>query len=237
MRSPDCPRGMKFREFGPRGGEPDVIVLHGGPGAPGSAGGLARALAEPAHVLEPWQRAMTVADHIEDMRSFIAAHCDAPPVLVGHSWGAMLALAFAAAHPSLVLAICAVCPGTFDLPSRAAFKHALIDRAYDVDLLPDDPLDWAVFDEEANARSWSDMLRLQADGTYPAAFAAIQCPVLMLHGAADPHPGPMIRDALLHFLPQLDYRELDRCGHYPWRERHARDAFVAELRDWLASLR
>lgn len=235
---------LKFREYGPRHGTPEVVVLHGGPGVPGSAGALASSIADPARVLEPWQQATTVAEHVEDLRSFIDARCDAPPVLVGHSWGAMLALAFAAAHPAKSLAVCLVCPGTFDLQSRAVFEQALQhlpqgaeqDAAYNVDAVPEDALDSGVFDARAHEQSWNDMLRLQADGTYPASFSAIAVPVLMLHGASDPHPGRMIRDSLLPFLPQLEYRELDRCGHYPWRERSARDEFLRQTREWLARL-
>lgn len=55
----------------------------------------------------------------------------------------------------------------------------------------------------------------------------------MIHGAADPHPGTMIRDNLVSLMPQLQYHELSRCGHYPWLERHAREEFLAVLRSWL----
>jgi pimeloyl-ACP methyl ester carboxylesterase len=78
------------------------------------------------------------------------------------------------------------------------------------------------------------MLRLQAEGVYPAAFAAIRSPVLMLHGDADPHPGDMIRVSLAPYLPQLEYRRLERCGHYPWLERVAREEFRTTLHAWLA---
>jgi pimeloyl-ACP methyl ester carboxylesterase len=225
---------LKFREHGPRRGTPEVVVLHGGPGAPGSAGALADLIADPARVLEPWQQATTVADHVEDMRSFITAHCDARPVLVGHSWGAMLALALAAAHPLEVRGLCLVGSGTFDLRSRAVFQAAAPSADY-VDALPEDALDSTVFDERAHELSWNDMVRLQSAGIYPASFAAIAAPVVMLHGASDPHPGRMIRDSLRPFLPQLEYRELDRCGHYPWRERHARDELARLAREWLAT--
>ena len=57
----------------------------------------------------------------------------------------------------------------------------------------------------------------------------------MIHGAVDPHPGPMFRDSLLPVLPQLEYAELERCGHYPWRERYAREEFWRVLRAWLAA--
>jgi pimeloyl-ACP methyl ester carboxylesterase len=77
-------------------------------------------------------------------------------------------------------------------------------------------------------------MRLQEAGVYPAAFGAITTPVLMLHGTYDPHPGQMIRASLAPYLPQLEYREWERCGHYPWNERFVRDEFFAGLHGWLA---
>jgi pimeloyl-ACP methyl ester carboxylesterase len=68
---------------------------------------------------------------------------------------------------------------------------------------------------------------------YPAAFAAVDSPVLMLHGGYDPHPGRMIYESLAPFLKGLEYREWERCGHYPWREREVSGEFFAELKEWL----
>ena len=79
------------------------------------------------------------------------------------------------------------------------------------------------------------MVQLQEAGVYPAAFAAIDVPVLMLHGAADPHPGQMVRAGLEPYMPQLEYREWARCGHYPWLERAVSDEFFAYLREWLTA--
>jgi pimeloyl-ACP methyl ester carboxylesterase len=89
------------------------------------------------------------------------------------------------------------------------------------------------FDLKGHVESWNDMVRLQEVGFYPAAFSSIRCPVLMLHGSYDPHPGAMIRDSLKTYIPHLEYREFDRCGHSPWIEEHARDRFLAEARGWL----
>ena len=90
------------------------------------------------------------------------------------------------------------------------------------------------FDVRAHTETWEDMVRLQEEGVYPAAFALIESPVMMLHGAYDPHPGQMIRASLEPYLPQLEYREWERCGHSPWLERGIRDEFFAVMRDWLA---
>jgi len=94
-------------------------------------------------------------------------------------------------------------------------------------------LEVEVHDSRARRESWKDMVRLQDNGVYPAALSAIDVPVLMLHGAVDPHPGRMIRASLEEYLPQIEYREWDRCGHYPWLEKAVRDEFFAVLREWL----
>ncbi|MGA2441274.1 MAG: alpha/beta hydrolase, partial [Tepidisphaeraceae bacterium] len=89
------------------------------------------------------------------------------------------------------------------------------------------------FDSKAHEDTWNDMLRLQREGQYPAALSTVQSPVLMLHGDYDPHPGPSTRDLLRRSIPQLEYHELRRCGHSPWRERFARDEFFQIMSRWL----
>lgn len=89
-------------------------------------------------------------------------------------------------------------------------------------------------DARAHNETWQDMLRLQMSGTYPAAFATIRAPVFMMHGSHDPHPGRSTESTLRPYLPQLEYREWERCGHYPWLERHVSEEFVQVLREWLA---
>ena len=83
--------------------------------------------------------------------------------------------------------------------------------------------------------TWSDVLRLQKTGVEPARFAAIDVPVLMIHGDRDPHPGRMTYDVLHAHIPQLEYVELPRCGHTPWLERGARGPFLDILRAFLRS--
>ena len=89
------------------------------------------------------------------------------------------------------------------------------------------------FDLKAHNETWNDIRRLQDNGTYPNAFAAIKSPVLMMHGQYDPHPGKMIRDSLLPILPRLEYRELERCGHSPWIEKPSRELFFSGICEWL----
>jgi pimeloyl-ACP methyl ester carboxylesterase len=101
---------------------------------------------------------------------------------------------------------------------------------YDVE---DDAWEDVAVDAAAHQQTWADMVRLQHAGTYPAAFAAIGVPVLMVHGEQDPHPGRLISAELRAYIPHLEYRELARCGHSPWLERRARRAFFDTVDAWL----
>ena len=257
---------LKVRSYGSSG--PQVIVVHGGPGACGSMAPVARALADSFRVLEPFQSglATTVADHVADLHEVVEASTNSTaPALVGHSWGAMLSLAYAAAHPAMVGPLVLICSGTFDLPSRdqlsanmAKRMDSEMRRRFEQVQQLTDPndrfralgsltmelysYDLTTTDQEidesepgSNSETWEDMVRQQGEGVYPAAFAKIKSPVLMLHGADDPHPGEMIRASLEPHLPQLEYREWRRCGHYPWLEKSTRDEFFSVLRAWLAN--
>src|SRR5437870_7425856 len=121
MTGPRALPKIDVRTYGVRG--PLVVVLHGGPGAPGSAAGLARLLGSRFRVLEPLQRRsgavpLTVARHVADL----AEVAPEGAAIVGWSWGAMLALSFAAAHPDRVQSIALVACGTYDEALRALFQ-------------------------------------------------------------------------------------------------------------------
>ncbi len=260
---------MRSRTYGTVG--PWAIVLHGGPGAPGHMAPVARGLADSFRVVEPFQRRsggqpLAVARHVADLHGLLESRCgEARPALVGSSWGAMLALAYAAAHPDRAGPLVLIGCGTFD-PAAREHLQATVERRMDDELRqrlerlpeqfpnPDERLtamgalilplysyELATTDQEiekcdarAHRETWEDMVRLQNQGVYPEAFAAIRSPILMLHGAADPHPGRMIRASLEPYLPQIEYHEWERCGHYPWLERAVRDEFFSVLGGWLA---
>ncbi len=38
-------------------------------------------------------------------------------------------------------------------------------------------------------------------------------------------------------LPQLEYREWEACGHYPWLERAVKTDFYTLLTDWIEAER
>ncbi len=258
---------MKLRTYGERG--PTVILVHGGPGAPGSMAPIARELSDTFRVLEPWQRRsggapLTVARHVADLDELVRAQCpDERPAVVGSSWGAMLALAWAAAHPERAGRLVLIGCGTFDIASRHRLETTC-DARIDADLarelatlpsrIPDEderlakigelvfplysydplgPCEHGPCDARGHRETWADMLRLQKEGVFPRAFERIDAPVLLLHGAHDPHPAREIRASLEAWLPQLEAVEWERCGHYPWLERFVREEFYATLRKWI----
>jgi pimeloyl-ACP methyl ester carboxylesterase len=261
---------IRVRRHGIEG--PLVAVLHGGPGAAGSVASLARDLASLCRVLEPLQRRsgpvpLTVSRHVADL----AAILPEPAILVGWSWGAMLGLSFAVAHPDRVRSLILVGCGTYDVAARAAYHDAMAERLgpagrarqaelqrrleQAADVATRDRVGAALgklasraqafeplaedgevqFDATGHQETWRDVLRLQDNAVEPQAFAAITCPVLMLHGRDDPHPGPAIRDSLLPYLTHLEYEELSRCGHAPWLERWGRKAFLRSLSERIAA--
>ena len=113
-------------------------------------------------------------------------------------------------------------------------KYELSEKLYSYEpRIPARPRLAEAFDLAAFTETWNDMLRLQDQGVYPAAFSAITSPAIMLHGDYDPHPGRMIHASLTPYLPQLEYHQWQRCGHSPWLEKHVRDEFFATMRDWL----
>lgn len=252
---------------------PQVFVLHGGPGAPGHAAPLAQGLAAWFRVVEPWQRGsgsipLTVAQHVADLRHLVdRMRTSRPAAIVGESWGAMLALAYAAVYPAETGPLVLVGCGTFDTLSRDKLQETIkvrmdkdlrqrlssLDKTcsdpderlrqyysltrslyqYDPITAGPDLVETGGFDTQAHRETWQDMLRLQAEGSYPAAFATIRSPILMLHGTYDPHPGRMILANLKTHLPQIEYQEWQHCGHTPWIEKAVRESFFTILRDWL----
>jgi len=267
-KQPGWKENHRIRFHGEHG--PPLITLHGGPGAFGGAVRLARGLSQDFRVIEPWQRPsgdrpLTVLVHVEDLHNLIRSRFnDERPALVGSSWGAMLALAYAAKHSDSINSIGLVGCGTFDKASRDVIVqrrrqriadyvskhpehktdlqldigaqiikwHGMTD-AYDPLPIGNETLESEPFDMQGHTETWQDMLRCQDTGIYPQSFSSVKAPVIMLHGADDPHPGTMIQNTLKKYIPHLEYYEFPRCGHDPEIEKYAKDNFFAVLSSWL----
>jgi pimeloyl-ACP methyl ester carboxylesterase len=234
---------------------------------------VAERLSARFNVLEPLQRGsgtvpLTVASHVADLHDILQEPLRIAPIrLVGFSWGALLALTYAARHPAGVDRVVAVGCGTFDVQTRRVYQARMAERmntetqqaidrlqnvlARETDpekrnkllaqfgciygrLQAFDPLDTdesasVSCDEQAFRETWADAVSLQENGVQPAEFSRIGVPVTMIHGESDPHPGRLIYESLRPFIARLTYTEIPHCGHKPWIERQAEDAFYAAL--------
>ena len=91
-----------------------IVLVHGGPGGAGEMSPLARALEPRVSLIEAMQTKLSIAELIEELRGQVAAHAQAPAILVGHSWGAWLCLLFAARHPELVARLVLISSGVLE---------------------------------------------------------------------------------------------------------------------------
>jgi len=232
---------------------PRVAVIHGGPGAAGSMAPVARRLSETCDVLEPYQSASSVQGQIDELSQILTSFTQPPVTLIGHSWGAWLSLLTAAQSPGLIVKLILVgCP-PFDDSSAAQINATRLtrlsesERAEFADALAGlgepgrrcrnellatlgrlatkadayDLLDDSTSEVRANARIyrrvWPQAAELRRSGEMLRSAASVTCPVLSIHGDSDSSP-PVV---FSHFRTVV----LPRCGHTPWRERHARESF------------
>lgn len=80
-------------------------------------------------------------------------------------------------------------------------------------------------DKADAARVLAEAQAMRASGALLEAGRRIRCPVVAIHGAEDPHPAAGVRDPLSDVVADFTFHLLARCGHKPWIERQAREAF------------
>ncbi len=85
---------LEFRKYGPA--PYSVVLLHGGPGAPGMMKSLAEILSPDFGIIEPMQSEKTIMRQVEELKTILNREGDPPFVIIGHSWGAWLGYIFAA---------------------------------------------------------------------------------------------------------------------------------------------
>ena len=81
---------------------------------------------------------------------------------------------------------------------------------------------------------WPEASHLRDSGELLAATSRIKCPVVALHGDYDPHPAVGIKDPLSKNITKFRFIQLEKCGHYPWREKYAKASFYSILLSELA---
>ncbi len=90
-----------------------IILLHGGPGAPGSLAPLAQMLAKRFSLIEHLQNEFSIDAQIDSLNLTIDTF-KMPVTLIGHSWGAWLGWIFAARFPGKVKKLIMIGAGPFE---------------------------------------------------------------------------------------------------------------------------
>ncbi|MHC4778802.1 MAG: alpha/beta fold hydrolase, partial [Planctomycetota bacterium] len=76
---------------------------------------------------------------------------------------------------------------------------------------------------------WPEAAELRRTGELLELGKRIQCPVTAIHGDYDSHPAEGVEIPLKKVLPHSRFILLEKCGHSPWIERHARGSFFEVL--------
>lgn len=237
-----------FREAG---AGPGVVCMHSNASSSSQWRGLMERLAPKFRVLAPdsygagkspaWPKDRLVSLHDEArLLEPVFALAGEPTALVGHSYGAAVALVAAVAQPHRIRALALYEPTLFSLldaeapaPNAADGIRAAVARA-GVALDAGDPAGgaecfidywmgtgaWAQMPEArkgpiassiANVRHWASALLNES--TPLQAFAALQVPVLYMTGKNSPASSLGVARLLTSTLPQVEVVEFDALGH------------------------
>jgi pimeloyl-ACP methyl ester carboxylesterase len=76
---------------------------------------------------------------------------------------------------------------------------------------------------------WDEACELRKTQVLTRMAHAIRCPVIAIHGEFDPHPAAGVNEPLSRECTDFRFILLKKCGHRPWIERYASDAFYEAL--------
>jgi len=76
---------------------------------------------------------------------------------------------------------------------------------------------------------------LRDNGGFLKMAEGIRCPVVAIHGDYDTHLVEGVKTPLSRVLKDFRFILLEKCGHFPWLERYAREEFFRVLREEIKS--
>ncbi len=81
---------------------------------------------------------------------------------------------------------------------------------------------------------WEQGAQLRKSGELLELAKSIRCPVIAIHGDYDPHPARGVQRPLSSAIVTFRFIMLKNCGHTPWIEKRAREAFYRILEEELS---
>jgi proline iminopeptidase len=183
---------------------------------------------------------MTVKLLVEDLEA-LRSHLKVERfILAGHSWGGMLAMAYAAAYPDGIDSMILIGPGGPTLEFRDWKDDNIATRVRpgedDVNAYFFDrnkvPVFLAVIgdkDHDTN-KLLNDDLKKHYD--VRDGIKRLRRPVLIVHGHQDPI-GDKTAEDIHHLISSSKLRYIHKCGHFPWIEQP--EQFQKILADFLST--
>jgi pimeloyl-ACP methyl ester carboxylesterase len=129
------------------------------------------------------------------------------------------------------LLLCLDKADTADKDVKLARLGAIAGKADGFDEAEDeqDPADALPADGSTYALIMPEAAKLRKNGHLLAEFRRIKCPIVIIQGEADPHPAEGVIEPLSDCAVKLKTYALGKCGHTPWKEKHAKAAFYQIL--------
>ena len=246
-----------------------LLVVHGGPGLSHEyLLGLEQLAGERLAVIHYDQRGcgrstgavtyysdFSLAGYVQDLEAVRAALAGRPVHILGHSWGGLVAMAYALAHPEQVdsLLLVGSVPPTMRalleggtrmdqrvaalqaagwipavLPEDPIARAQLLSPAYFADACLPVPGDFRDFRRSVLERTAANLI----DYDLTAELASLTQPVMLMFGTEDPFGLEWVREtraALSHAQVQMTL--IEDCGHYYWLE--CPDRFFDRVRAFL----
>jgi pimeloyl-ACP methyl ester carboxylesterase len=115
-------------------------------------------------------------------------------------------------------------PAAPDINGIFARFGTIMGRADAFDPLPSDNEETR-FQYAIHAAVWPEAAALRRSGRLLDYVKKLKCPVVAIHGDYDPHPAAGVNEPLTRLIKDFRFILLKQCGHTPWRERAAQDAF------------
>lgn len=239
---------------------PPIVLVHGGPGWWDVLDGLATTMDDLATVYQWDQRGAgrserrgpyTLDRSVADLDTVRRQTGYERITLIGHSWGAGLALQYCLAHPDRVDRLVYI--SGVGLDGTPASYRQRVDEILQREQYDDEWLARISTGFADRATAFEQATRLTTPRFEPnhecaaaltaefrawtgreAACRAIEVPTLIVHGELDLRP-PAVTDTLLEALPHATRELIAGAAHYPWLE--APETFAAVVRPWISSPR
>lgn len=234
-----------------------IATIHGGPGAIGSLGDMSEQLSAfcNAGVIEPLQSRYTVQELIDELHEQLQCNALFPITLIGHSWGAWLAILYADRYPEETKKLILVGAPPFEdkyvrqimerrlqnLSETEAIHlqkllqepllpleeiEKLIDKSDNyAPLPPADAQHTTLHDTRMNRSIWQEAATMRSKGQLKQTVSHLTCPLYIIHGENDPHPAEGVIEPLNDCRIPYTLYLLPRCGHSPFNEKEWRNTF------------